>query len=695
MSQTPEEGLKPTATPGYSRNFRDLNEKVSQGKSFSGYERNPFFLNREGRGFSELAGLLGVNYDDDSRAVATVDWDRDGDLDMWVTNRTAPQVRLLKNNFPKDRSFVAVRLIGNGKNTNKDAIGARLTLSSESESKQMRTVRAGDGFLAQSSAWSHFGVGKNAGQTLSLKVDWPGGDAENYSGLIPGGRYVVTQGQGKWQVPVLPLELVSKVDAEVTEHVGAGFWVANQVPFPNLEYKDEKAAMRSTADFEGAPVLVNLWATWCLPCLEELAMFGKYADQLRAQGVAVLALNVDGLAVDGSAGSASATATAKDVLAKAGYSLPHGFAQQDNLAMIELLIEHLTSRKEALSIPMSFLVDAKGNVAAVYRETLNWEQLSADLALLNASPDEQLKRASPRPGRWFADPRQLDRESFLSGYATLFAANGFPQEAQRLYAIAKPGGSDLTAQEYYNQAKSAAQQGEQKKAMEFYRAALQLDPEYGQALTGLGALLLMQKKVDDAQPLFEKALELDPNHATALINMAMIDQARGNKESALKRLQQVIARNPGYAEAHLNLGSLLASMNRYDEAIDHLSTAVTLNPKREVAHLNLAAAYVETEQFEKAEKRYLEVQKMNPRMAYAHLGMGLLQARRNEHAAAVTSFGNALKLGAASPKLLTQLGHSFQALGDHSNAVEAFRQALKLDSGYGEAERALEELKVP
>ncbi|MDF1786658.1 MAG: hypothetical protein P1U82_12375, partial [Verrucomicrobiales bacterium] len=127
--QIPEEGLKPTATPGYTRNFRDLNDKVAQGKSFSGYERNPLFMNLAGKGFSEVAGLFGVDYDDDARAVAVVDWDRDGDLDLWVTNRTAPQVRLLKNNQGAPGTSVAIRLIGNGTTTNRDAIGARLTLT--------------------------------------------------------------------------------------------------------------------------------------------------------------------------------------------------------------------------------------------------------------------------------------------------------------------------------------------------------------------------------------------------------------------------------------------------------------------------------------------------------------------------------------------------------------------------------------
>ena len=190
--QIPEEGLRPTATPSYTRNFRDLNDKVSQGKSFSGYERNPLFLNLGGEGFAEIAELLGVDYDDDARAVATMDWDRDGDLDLWVTNRTAPQVRLLRNNQPSKDAFIAVRLIGNGTTTNRDAIGARLTLS-HGGVRQIRTVRAGDGFLAQSSAWTHFGLGSSR-EGLQLSVRWPGGETENFSALQAGARYTIRQG---------------------------------------------------------------------------------------------------------------------------------------------------------------------------------------------------------------------------------------------------------------------------------------------------------------------------------------------------------------------------------------------------------------------------------------------------------------------------------------------------------------------
>ena len=59
--QSPEEELTPTAKPGYIRNFRNLNLRISEGNSFSGYERNPFFINLGGKGFANIAGLLGAD----------------------------------------------------------------------------------------------------------------------------------------------------------------------------------------------------------------------------------------------------------------------------------------------------------------------------------------------------------------------------------------------------------------------------------------------------------------------------------------------------------------------------------------------------------------------------------------------------------------------------------------------------------
>lgn len=691
--QIPEDGLKPTATPGYSRNFRELNDRVSQGKSFSGYERNALFLNQAGQGFAEVGALVGADFEDDARAVAMVDWDRDGDLDVWITNRTAPQVRLLRNNHPSAKSSVAIQLIGNGKTTNRDAIGARLTLwrTSEPQLKQIRTIHAGDGFLAQSSGWVHFGIGSSK-EDLNLSVAWPGGKTESLSDLKAGARYTITQGQGKLElVSTARLSIPNTIPKSAGDPGNRGLWVANQVPFPELGYTDAVGAMRSTSEFLGNPVLINLWATWCAPCIQELGVLGQHSETLRSQKVNVLALNVDGLGING---SAAAEANVKDVLSRVGYDLPHGIAREENLKKIGVLIEFLSSQRVALTIPSSFLVDAEGNIAAIYQQAIAWDQLAADLALLGATPAAQLKRATPRPGRWFANPRLIDRAAYLGDYATQFVKNGFPDEAQRLFELIKPQDGASSAQDHYNQAKTAARQGSAEKAIKHYLAALQLEPEFGQALTGLGAIYLMQKRIGEAEVLFEKALAIDPNHATALINLAMIDQSRGDKDSALERLERVITRNPEYAEAHMNIGSLLASMKRYQEAIQHLSKAVKLNPERPVAHLNLASVYMQTQQWTKAEQQFRLVQQLSPRIAYAHFGLGTLEARQELHAEAVESFRQAIALGHKTAQSYTKLGLSLFSMGDTKAASEALRTALSLDPDYLGAKRALQGMSL-
>lgn len=694
--QSPEDDLKPTASPGYARNFRDLNDLVAKGKSFSGRERNSLFLNRKGEGFTEVGGLLGVDFPDDARAVATMDWDRDGDLDLWVTNRGAPQVRLLLNNHPSPSSSLAIRLVGNGTTTNRDAIGARLVLSEStaSEPRQIRTVRAGEGFLSQSSAWSHFGLGLGkASANFNLSVAWPGGQTEIFSGLKAGSRSIISQGTGQPD-PSLSAKLTVPPTRPETifAPIPTGLWVANRVPFPELTYTDDAGANRSTSSFHGKPFLINLWATWCEPCIRELGAFGTLGEFLSSRDTAILALNVDGLAADGNAVSSG---TIQEVLKRAGYNLPHGMATRETLAKLEVMMEFLTSRRDPLTIPSSFLVDGEGNIAAMYAGAIDAEQLSRDIKLLRESPSAQLKRATPREGRWFTDPRQIDRAAYLGDYATSFATGGLSDESQRLTGMITPQDGALSAHDYYNQAKTAARQGLAKEAEELYRKALRLKPNYSQALTGLGALLLMQKRVEEAEDLFEKALGIDPNHATALINLAMIDQSRGDRNRALGRLQKVVARNPDYAEAHLNLGSLLASMKQYDKAITHLSRAIELNPERAVAHLNLASVYLAEEDWEKAEEQFRLVLRLNPKVSHAHLGLATLQARKDLHAEAVVSFRNAIALGARNASSYQQLGLSLLALGDKKAASEALDMALRLDPDDSEAKRLREQAGLP
>lgn len=62
-------------------------------------------------------------------------------------------------------------------------------------------------------------------------------------------------------------------------------------PAPELTLMDTGGISRSLTDYRGQVVLVNLWATWCPPCKEEMPALQAFYDRYRDQGFVVIAIN--------------------------------------------------------------------------------------------------------------------------------------------------------------------------------------------------------------------------------------------------------------------------------------------------------------------------------------------------------------------------------------------------------------------
>src|SRR5581483_11334633 len=65
---------------------------------------------------------------------------------------------------------------------------------------------------------------------------------------------------------------------------------------PSLDgtpFKTLDGAALSTADWKGKVVVLNYWATWCVPCRSEIPEFNRIHDELGAQGVEVVGISMD------------------------------------------------------------------------------------------------------------------------------------------------------------------------------------------------------------------------------------------------------------------------------------------------------------------------------------------------------------------------------------------------------------------
>ena len=62
-------------------------------------------------------------------------------------------------------------------------------------------------------------------------------------------------------------------------------------PSPELTLTDLQGVTRSLTEYRGQVVLVNLWATWCPPCKEEMPAFQAYYDKYNEEGFTIIAVN--------------------------------------------------------------------------------------------------------------------------------------------------------------------------------------------------------------------------------------------------------------------------------------------------------------------------------------------------------------------------------------------------------------------
>ena len=62
---------------------------------------------------------------------------------------------------------------------------------------------------------------------------------------------------------------------------------------PNFTLRNDDGGVVALADFRGKMVVLNFWATWCLPCIEEMPSLKRFAEKYADQGVQVIGVSLD------------------------------------------------------------------------------------------------------------------------------------------------------------------------------------------------------------------------------------------------------------------------------------------------------------------------------------------------------------------------------------------------------------------
>ena len=553
---------------------------LERGRSLSGHERHCAFLNTGKTRFADVSAASGLDLLDDGRGVALVDWDFDGRVDMWTTNRTAPWVRLLHNRSDNDHHFLAVKL--QGTTCNRDAIGARLKLrlGGTQPRKLHKSVRAGEGFVAQSSKWIVFGLG-SADVVDHLEVHWPGGFRERFENLAVDQFHQVTQGKLKarrWDPPAAPQLKGNPEPPRSSEQ--SRIFLATRIPLPPTTYLGLDGKSHELLQQNQRPTLVQLWASWCGPCMKELRSWSNASSQL--ENVDVVTLNVDGMDSKNQLSSDDVTA----ILERIGSPFRAGLASKETLEALEASTASQIDKPQPLVVPSSILLDSQGRIAIIYRGPAEVAQIRSDVALIDGTPIQLRDRAAHFSGRWFDSPPPSDPSVLLR---TLVSA-GQTETAEKYLDKWASEAEDARPllESFYLVADANRLLGREDQAIELYRKALQLNEQQSRVQLDLALALLRTGKAADATEHFEAALRANPgDRDTRKLLVLALTQAKHFAEME-QQARRLVADNPQDAIARLHLAYALKNQQKYAESLKEYRQVLKQDQSQIAAQNDLA-----------------------------------------------------------------------------------------------------------
>jgi TolB-like protein/tetratricopeptide (TPR) repeat protein/predicted Ser/Thr protein kinase len=217
-----------------------------------------------------------------------------------------------------------------------------------------------------------------------------------------------------------------------------------------------------------------------------------------------------------------------------------------------------------------------------------------------------------------------------------------------------------------------------RRARELFQQALDLDPAYAPAWSGLAdaSAVLASYQFADASEMFpiatdaaRRALELDESLAEAHASLGFVKMNwEWDWNGVLRELRRTIELNPNHETAHRWLSAFLAGIGRFDEATPIAERALLLDPVSVLPHMNIGIIRMLAGDLPGAEARFRRVLAMNPSFLRAFVFLGAVLCLEAKYDEGTGLMLEAAERGKRAPIYVWALGMAYAMAGRQDEA---------------------------
>ena len=165
---------------------------------------------------------------------------------------------------------------------------------------------------------------------------------------------------------------------------------------------------------------------------------------------------------------------------------------------------------------------------------------------------------------------------------------------------------------YFNFGYSYGKLEKYQKAIDAYKEAIEIKPDFHEAYNSMGVAYGKLKKYQKAIDAFKKAIEIKPDFHEAYYNTGYAYVKLNKYQKAIDAYKRTIEIKPDFHEAYSSMGAAYGKLKKYQKAIDAFKKAIEIKPGFHEAYRGIGFSYLKLKKYQKAIDAFKKATEINP-----------------------------------------------------------------------------------